>query len=85
MEEGKTLVEVLTGLKPDIPEPPPMDPALGDKTPAYMEWYRQHHPDEYERKYRGRRTHLTKNINPHITGEDVPDTHFGEDPKEEQK
>jgi len=34
------------------------DPALGDKTPAVVEWYRDHAPEEYRRRYSGRKTHL---------------------------
>ena len=36
--------------------PPAQDPALGDKTPAYVEWYREAHtPKEFTEKYRGRK------------------------------
>jgi hypothetical protein len=34
------------------------DPAFGDKTPAVVEWYRDHDPKEYRRRYAGRKTHL---------------------------
>jgi hypothetical protein len=34
------------------------DPAQGDKTPAVVEWYRDHAPEEYRRRYAGRKTHL---------------------------
>lgn len=34
------------------------DPLQGDKTPAVVEWHRVHAPEEYERRYAGRRTHL---------------------------
>jgi len=34
------------------------DPAQGDKTPAVVEWYRDHAPAEYKRRYAGRKTHL---------------------------
>ena len=37
---------------------PQADPLLGDKTPEIVEWYRDNQPDEYERRYRGRKTHL---------------------------
>lgn len=43
---------------PTPPACPPMDPALGDKTPEVVEWYRDHDPEEYQRRYRGRKTHL---------------------------
>jgi hypothetical protein len=31
---------------------------LGDKTPAYVEWLRDNDPEEFARRYSGRRTHL---------------------------
>jgi hypothetical protein len=34
------------------------DPAMGDKTPAVVEWYRDNDPEEYHRRYAGRKTHL---------------------------
>lgn len=34
------------------------DPAQGDKTLAVVEWYRDNEPDEYNRRYAGRKTHL---------------------------
>jgi hypothetical protein len=34
------------------------DPAFGDKTPAVVEWYRDNDPEEYRRRYAGRKTHL---------------------------
>lgn len=37
---------------------PPMDPSLGDKTPEVVEWYRDNQPEEFARRYRGRKTHL---------------------------
>jgi len=37
-------------------EPPAKDPALGDKTPAYVEWFRRNHSaEEFSEKYRGRK------------------------------
>jgi hypothetical protein len=41
--------------RPPMPE---ADPMLGDKTPELVEWYRDNDPDEYARRYRGRKTHL---------------------------
>jgi hypothetical protein len=37
---------------------PEMDPMLGDKTPAYVEWVRDNDPAEFARRYAGRTTHL---------------------------
>jgi len=34
------------------------DPAHGDKTPAVVEWYHKNAPEEYKRRYSGRKTHL---------------------------
>lgn len=42
----------------EIPPCPPYDPNFGDKTPAVVEWYREHRPDEFATKYAGRKTHL---------------------------
>jgi hypothetical protein len=57
--------EVLTDTEPvetpatsDTIVPPEMDPMLGDKTPAYVEWLRDNAPVEFQRRYAGRRTHL---------------------------
>lgn len=41
-----------------VPPPPPTDPRLGDKTPAFVEWVRDHDPEEFARRYAGRTTHL---------------------------
>jgi hypothetical protein len=38
----------------DVPEPPTCDPALGDLTPAYIEWVRKYHKDDFEARYEGR-------------------------------
>lgn len=35
----------------DIPPPPKKNPQFGDKTPAYVNWLRQHRPDVYEDRY----------------------------------
>lgn len=40
-------------------EPPALDPTLGDKTPAYVEWLRDNKPKEFEKRYKGRKTHLS--------------------------
>lgn len=35
-----------------IPPPPPTRPDMGDKTPAYVEWFRRYStPEEFEKKY----------------------------------
>lgn len=34
------------------------DPLQGDKTPAVVEWYKANAPEEYDRRYAGRKTHL---------------------------
>jgi len=35
---------------------PAKDPALGDKTPAYVDWFRRNHSaEEFAEKYRGRK------------------------------
>lgn len=34
-----------------IPPPPPLDRMLGDKTPAYVQWLRTYHPEEFRRRY----------------------------------
>lgn len=45
-----------TSLATQPPAPPAKDPALGDKTPAYVEWFRAHHSaEEFAEKYRGRK------------------------------
>jgi hypothetical protein len=39
------------------PEAPAQDPAAGDKTPAYVAWYRDNHsPEEFAAKYGSRKT-----------------------------
>ena len=40
--------------KAKIPDPPECDPALGDLTPAYIEWVRKYYPDDFEARYKGR-------------------------------
>lgn len=34
------------------------DPLQGDKTPAVVEWYKANAPEEYKRRYSGRKTHM---------------------------
>jgi hypothetical protein len=38
-----------------IPPMPPMDPLVGDKTPVVVEWFRTYWPEEFERRYKGRK------------------------------
>lgn len=40
------------------PMPVPDDPTLGDKDPKVVEWYRDNDPEEFRRRYAGRKTHL---------------------------
>jgi hypothetical protein len=42
----------------EIPPPPALDPQAGDKTPAYVEWLRQYHPEEYVARFSTRKHHL---------------------------
>jgi hypothetical protein len=35
--------------KSKVPDPPACDPALGDLTPAYIEWVKKYYPDDFER------------------------------------
>lgn len=42
----------------NIPPMPAINPLQGDKTPAVVEWYRDHKPEEYKTRYAGRKTHL---------------------------
>lgn len=36
---------------------PPMDPDMGDKTPAFVDWLYENHPEDAARRYYGRKTH----------------------------
>jgi hypothetical protein len=38
-----------------VPPMPEMDPRLGDKTPAVVEWYFKHQPKEAAARYEGRK------------------------------
>jgi len=44
--------------KQDIPPRPEMDPMLGDKTIELVEWLRDYAPEEFQKTYAGRETHL---------------------------
>lgn len=41
-----------------IPPQPEIDPMLGDKTHAYVEWLRDYHPEQFKAQYANRTTHL---------------------------
>lgn len=47
-----------------IPPAPEMDPAHGDKTPAFVEWLREYHPEKFKARYvdRNRKTHITEKV-----------------------
>jgi len=51
-EAGK----IATGRRPGRwgAEAPPMDPAMGDKTPAFMRWLKAHDPVEFAKRYKDR-------------------------------
>lgn len=42
--------------------PPALDPMLGDKTPAYVEWLRDNDPEAFAARYKDRKTHLTEKV-----------------------
>ena len=48
------------GQPASIPPAPEMDPMAGDKTPAFVEWLRDFYPEEFARRYAGRKTHLSR-------------------------
>jgi hypothetical protein len=57
---------------PEIPPAPKQDPRMGDKTPAYREWFRKHHTqEEYEKRYGGRKVSDTPG--PLYGGGDIPE------------
>src|SRR5262245_392862 len=58
--EQHTAATMRAAFAPDIPPEPPMDPRMGDKTPAYMEWLSKYHPELYEARYKGRKTPVGK-------------------------
>lgn len=47
------------GGSPEWDKAPPMDPEMGDKTPAFVEWLHRNYPEEFARRYKDRKTHLT--------------------------
>lgn len=51
-----------------VPEPPPLDEKLGDKTPEYVRWYREHHTEaEFQARYAGRIISENQTIPVHTT------------------
>jgi hypothetical protein len=68
----------------DIPPAPEMNPMMGDKTPAYMEWLAKYHPEDYAVRYKGRKTSVSTGINPFFGGADLPATHMRPEAKEER-
>ena len=69
----------------DVPPAPEQHPRLGDKTPAYMAWLAKYHPDQFQERYKGRRTHITTGINPHLSAGDIPPGHIETETTEEWK
>jgi len=61
----------------DVPPAPEMDPRLGDKTPAYMQWLRTHFPEEYAKRYKGRKVSDTPG--PLYGGGDIPEEQIWKD------
>lgn len=41
---------------------PAVDPLSGDKTPEVVEWFRDNDPQEFEERYKGRKTHLRESL-----------------------
>lgn len=99
--EGKTLIEVFASEqepscqdiekredwpRAQIPPEPEMDPKLGDKTPAWMQWLATYFPEKFKVRFKGRKTHLTTGINPHLSSiGDVPESSFAKEATEEWK
>lgn len=57
----------------DAPPMPAMEPDMGDKTPAVVEWYRDYWPEEYARRYKDRKTHLVEKPRKPRDDDDLPD------------
>lgn len=55
----------------EVPKAPEMDPRLGDKTPAYMEWLAKFFPEDYKKRYAGRKV-MGERMPPTITEAKVP-------------
>jgi hypothetical protein len=78
-EEGKPPVEVceeeareaMNPAPPDFYPEPPQDPRMGDKTPAWRNWFRMtHSQDEYQKRYAGRK--VSDAPGPLYGGGDIP-------------
>jgi len=55
----------------DVPPAPEMDPRLGDKTPAYMEWLATFYPEDFKKRYAGRKV-MGERMPPTIAEAKVP-------------
>jgi hypothetical protein len=79
----------------DVPPEPEMDPRLGDKTPAYMEWLAKFYPEDFKKRYAGRKV-FGERMPPVITeakvresnplppvGSDVPASSMAKEAKEQ--
>jgi hypothetical protein len=68
-----------------VPPAPAMNPRLGDKTPEYVLWMQVYHPEEYEKKYKDRRTHISTGGEPFRGKGDIPANQMRIEVKEEWK
>jgi hypothetical protein len=53
-EKDSEVEETKEQKKAQVPDPPDCDPALGDLTPAYIEWVKKFYPDDFKARYQGR-------------------------------
>lgn len=51
VQGATTISEVRAGSTVTIPAPPPKNKRDGDKTPEYVEWFKEYYPEEFEKKY----------------------------------
>lgn len=64
---------------------PSKDPAVGDKTPEYVEWYRDNHtPEEFAAKYGHRKHHLNHPKYDIIPATGTPITQEGIDDEDDE-